>query len=132
MARLHWPLVHGRPSVQIHLTQARSSQLLVRTLLADTGAGSLNAAFELILEDATCMFCGGFPGQPLSLRGAYAGSFLIYDLLVKLPALGFSQNLRVVGVPVPPGFDGIACFGFLNQFTYGNFGNPGQFGLEVP
>jgi len=30
----------------------------------------------------------------------------------------------------PPGFDGTACFGFLNRFTYGNFGDPGQFGLE--
>ena len=40
-------------------------------------------------------------------------------------------NLRVVGVPsVPPGFDGIACFPFLNRFTYGNFGDSGQFGLE--
>jgi hypothetical protein len=27
-------------------------------------------------------------------------------------------------------FDGIACFRFLNRFTYGNFGDPGQFGLE--
>ena len=24
----------------------------------------------------------------------------------------------------------IACFGFLNRFTYGNFGDPSQFGLE--
>ena len=29
-----------------------------------------------------------------------------------------------------PGFDGIACFGFVNRFTYGNFGDPSQFGLE--
>ncbi|MBI3412163.1 MAG: hypothetical protein HY040_27855 [Planctomycetes bacterium] len=27
-------------------------------------------------------------------------------------------------------FDGIACFSFLNRFHYGNFGNPGSFGLE--
>ena len=30
----------------------------------------------------------------------------------------------------PAGFDGIACFGFLNLFTYGNFGDPALFGLE--
>jgi hypothetical protein len=36
-----------------------------------------------------------------------------------------------VGVrSVPAGFDGIACFAFLDRFTYGNFGDPGQFGLE--
>lgn len=48
-----------------------------------------------------------------------------------MPALGFARKVRVVGVPsVPAGFDGIACFGFLNRFHYGNFGDPGQFGLE--
>ena len=32
------------------------------------------------------------------------------------------MNLRVVGVPsVPTGFDGIACFSFVNRFHYGNF-----------
>jgi hypothetical protein len=41
------------------------------------------------------------------------------------------QNRRAVGVPaVPPGFDGLVCFSFLNRFTYGNFGDPSQFGLE--
>ena len=24
----------------------------------------------------------------------------------------------------------LACFAFLNRFTYGNFGDPSQFGLE--
>jgi hypothetical protein len=51
---------------------------------------------------------------------------------VQVPALGFSQFVRAVGVPSPPaGFDGIACFGFLNRFSYGNFGDAGQFGLET-
>jgi hypothetical protein len=31
----------------------------------------------------------------------------------------------------PVGFGGIACFRFLNRFTYGNFGDPNQFGLEI-
>jgi hypothetical protein len=35
-------------------------------------------------------------------------------------------------IPNPPtGFDGIACFRFLNRFTYGNFGAATHFGLEV-
>jgi hypothetical protein len=59
------------------------------------------------------------------------GSFPTYVLSVRLPALGFDQDLRVVGVPsVPTGFNGIACFSFLNRFTYGNFGDPSQLGLE--
>ena len=37
-----------------------------------------------------------------------------------------------MGVPsVPAGFDGIACFGFLNGFTYGNFGDPGMFAMTL-
>ena len=41
------------------------------------------------------------------------------------------RRLRVVAVPsVPRWFDGIACFSFLNRFTYGNFGDPARFGLE--
>jgi hypothetical protein len=31
----------------------------------------------------------------------------------------------------PQGFEGIAGFRFLNRFTYGNFGNPAEFGLET-
>jgi hypothetical protein len=31
---------------------------------------------------------------------------------------------------LPPGFDGLACCGCLNRFTYGTFGDPVQFGLE--
>jgi hypothetical protein len=50
---------------------------------------------------------------------------------VRLPALGFDEIVRVVGVPsVPAGFDGLACFAFLDRFTYSNFGDPDQFGLE--
>jgi hypothetical protein len=37
-----------------------------------------------------------------------------------------------VAVPAcPEGLDGIVTFPFLNRFTYGNFGNPNQFGLET-
>lgn len=55
-----------------------------------------------------------------------------YLIRVQVPRLGFDRNVRVVGVPsLPAGFDGIACFRFLNRFTYGNFGDPSQFGLEA-
>jgi hypothetical protein len=40
--------------------------------------------------------------------------------------------MRAVGVPnAPKGLDGIAGFRFLNRFTYGNFGNALEFGLET-
>jgi hypothetical protein len=100
-------------------------------LLADTGAGTQRCPFELILDELDCLRCGGLPGKWIVLRGAYRGHFRLYDVDVQLPALGFAQNIRVVGVPsVTPGFDGNAAFPFLKRFTYGNFGDPGQFGLE--
>lgn len=132
MPREQWPLRHGRPCLQVVLTLAQGGQPLPRTLLADSGAGSLASSFEIILEEDDCLLCGGNPLATITLGGAYSGPFPTYLLLVQLPAVGLSKNLRVVGVPsVPAGFDGIACFGFLNRFHYGNFGDPGQFGLEA-
>jgi hypothetical protein len=131
MPNVLWPLRRGRPCVEVVLTLALSGQPLPRNLLADTGAGSRSSVFHLLLEEDDCLLCGGNPYTTTTLRGAYVGSFPVYFLPVRIPALGFDQNLRVVGVPsVPPGFDGIACFSFVNRFTYGNFGDPGQFGLE--
>lgn len=67
----------------------------------------------------------------MGLGGAYTGTFPTYVIRVQLPPLGFDQTIRAVGVPATPaGFDGIAGFPFLNRFTYGNFGDPGRFGLE--
>jgi hypothetical protein len=105
-------------------------------LLADTGAGARRATFELVLDEADCLVCGGNPLARVTLSGAYVGRqlpapFPTYAVPVLLPGLGFVQNLRAVGVPsTPKGFEGIACFRFLNRFTYGNFGDVGQFGLE--
>jgi hypothetical protein len=100
-------------------------------LLADTGAGARSSGFELILDQNDCLLCGGISLRSVPLRGAYAGTFPMYDIRVRIPALGFDQHLHVVGVAsVPVGFDGIACFAFLDRFTYGNFGDPSQFGLE--
>ena len=131
MARVQWPLQHGRPCVQVVLTLALGGQTAPRILLADTGAGSQTSGFELILDEHDCVLCGGNPLVPVTLGGAYIGSFPTYLLPVQIPSLGFAMNLRVVGVPsVPAPFDGLACFSFLNRFHYGNFGNPSVFGLE--
>jgi hypothetical protein len=130
MPRALWPLQRGRPCVQVVLTLTAGGQPFVRTVLADTGAGSEKAGVDLILDEDDCLLCGN-PLKLVRMRGAYAGLFPAYGLPVRLPALGLHVDLRAVGVPsVPPGFDGIACFGFLNRFTYGNFGDPSQFGLE--
>ena len=131
MPRMQWALRKARPCVEVFLTLAATGQVLPRILLADTGAGAQTAPFELLLGEDDCVLCGGNPLHAVTLGGAYTGSFPIYALSVRVPALGFDQNLRAVAVPsVPDGFDGIACFGFLNRFTYGNFGDPGQFGIE--
>ena len=131
MARVVWPLLRDQPRVEIVLSFA-AGQDVVRHLLADTGAGTARAGFELILAESDCLKAGGRPAQSVSLSGAYVGSFAVYVLHVRIPNLGFAQPVRSVGVPgVPPGFSGLAAFRFLNRFTYGNFGDPGQFGLEV-
>ncbi len=130
MPRVLWPLRRGRPCVQVVLTPLAGGQPLVRTVLADTGAGSDKAGVDLILDENDCLLCG-LPLKLVRLGRAYAGTFPTYDLPVHIPALGFNQPICAVGVPsVPVGFDGIACFSFLNRFTYGNFGDPNQFGLE--
>jgi hypothetical protein len=131
MPRATWPLCHGRPSIQVVLMLA-GNQPLTLDLLADTGAGTITSVFDLILEEGDCLLCGGRPTSSVALGGAYAGSFPLFSLRVQIPALGFDRDLPVVGVPAAPrGFKGIAGFRFLNQFTYGNFGNPGEFGLEI-
>jgi hypothetical protein len=131
MARKEWPLLRGRPCVEVILTVAAGGRPLPRTLLADTGAGSRNSGFELILDENDCLLCGGNPLQAITLGGAFIGAFPTYLLPVQIPALGFARNLRAVGVPsIGAPFDGLACFGFLNRFHYGNFGNVGVFGLE--
>lgn len=130
MARVLWPLLHHRPSVRVILTSAVGDQPLARRLLADTGAGTARSSFELILDEDDCLLCGGSPSYVVGLGGAFAGSFPVYLLRIRVPELGFDEYLPVVGVPNSPA-DGIAGFRFLNRFAYGNFGDPGQFGLEV-
>ncbi len=131
MAHVAWPLVGGRPIVQVTLVGA-AGQTVSLDLLADTGAGAAASPFELLLEQQTCARYGGNPGQPINLQGAYAGSFPVYVVRATIAALNFDQYVRAVGVStVPRSLSGIACFRLLNQFTFGNFGNLGQFGLEA-
>jgi hypothetical protein len=131
MPRAVWPLLVGRPRIQIVLTLSPGGRQTTRELLADSGGGSAAASFELILDENDCLSCGGKRMTSVQIGGRLSGLFPIYRLRVQIPQLGFDRRLRVAGVPsVPSGLDGIACFRFLNQFTYGNFGDPGLFGLE--
>jgi hypothetical protein len=101
-------------------------------MLADSGAGSETAPFELVLDNNDCLACAGHPMGTIQLGGAYTGPFPLYELRVFILNLGFSKRVRAVGVPTaPPNFDGIAGFRFVNRFTYGNFANKAQFGLEL-
>lgn len=130
MPRAVWPLADGRPVVQVelHTPEVRSA---IRTLLADTGAGTIRSEFELILDEDDCLLCGGRPFQSVKLRGAYHGTFPVYLIHVRIPVLGQDRYFRAAGVrTLPPGLDGIACFRFLSRFTFGNFGSRDQFGIE--
>jgi hypothetical protein len=132
MPRAQWQLKKGRPVIEVVLTMALSGQKVVRTLLADTGAGNAHAHFELLLDENDCLLVGAWASNMLTLGGAYAGAYPVYLVPIEIPLLGFSGDLRTVGVPMPPkGLDGIAGFRFLNRFTYSNFGNPLEFGLET-
>lgn len=130
MPRVCWPLLNGRPRIEVVLTLALDGKESPRNLLADTGAGSTSSAFDLVLDENDCMMCGNYMGMT-SLGGAFSGSFPIYGVRVRIPLLGLDLDVRAVGVPTTPtGLDGIAGFRFLNRFTYGNFGDKGQFGIE--
>jgi hypothetical protein len=132
MPRVQWPLLHHRPIVEVVLPLTSGAQPLIRRLIADTGAGTAQAGFELLLREDDCLACGGIPSHPVSLGGAYAGSFPVYVVRIQIPALSFDHHLRAAAVPAcPAGYAGIACFRFLNRFTYVSSGDPSGFTLET-
>jgi hypothetical protein len=132
MARATWPLHHGRPAIAVHLVVPETERVFERLLLADTGAGSNAAPFELLLDEEDCVNSAQHSGGLVGLSGAYSGEFQTYIVKLRLPDLDVSILTTAVGTDRPPeGFDGIAAFRFLNRFAYGNFGLASQFGLEL-
>ena len=130
MPAVLWPLYQDRPCIEIVLPRAKGSKS--RLLIADTGAGNHQSAFQLLLEEADCLTAAGKLMGLAQLGGAYSGQFRVYSIKVQVPALQFVDSVPVVGVTqVPANFAGIACFKFLNRFQYGNFGDRGAFGLEI-
>jgi hypothetical protein len=131
MPRALWALVGGRPVIDVEL-RSPEGLTATRTLLADTGAGTLRSGFELILTEKDCRTYGDRPSQSISLRGAYEGSYKVYVIHLSIPEIRLARHFRAVGVDAaPPGLDGIACYRFLSNFTFGNFGLREQFGVET-
>jgi hypothetical protein len=132
MPPAQWPLQNERAVIQVVWSLSSGGQGLVRYLIADTGAGSRQSVFQLILAEHDCQRGGGILLGHAPLGGAYAGSFPLYLVDIRISQLNYHEPVPVVGVPqVPRGFDGIAGFKFLNRFHYGNFGNPDSFGLDL-
>lgn len=135
MRRITWLLRRGQPHIEVMLREPVSGHLISRTVLADTGAGPRHSAITLILSESDCQhFARKLVGM-VSLAGFISGWFQVYELEVEIPQLqftGFANSAAVASNQLPLDLDGIACFAFLNRFTYGNFGSPNQFGLEVP
>jgi hypothetical protein len=101
-------------------------------LLADTGAGSKNCAFDLLLDEEDCLLFSFEEGPVARLSGAYSGQFRVYVVRVRVDELNFTARVSAVAVNgTPKGFDGIAGFRFLRRFTYGNFGDADRFGLST-
>lgn len=134
MPRATSRLVQGRPAVEISLASPGSGSQALRVLLADTGAGSARAGMELLLNEAGGRrFSLGSAGT-LRLGGAFTGRFPALWVAVSIPALGFSDLCLAVAVApsrLPHPLEGIACYRFLNRFTYGNFGDADRFSLET-
>jgi hypothetical protein len=131
MPPAQWPIQNDRPLIQIILTLG-SGQDVVRRLVADTGAGTRQSVFQIILDENDCLQCGGMLMGHVQLAGAYAGWFPVYLVEIGIPELNFKEPVPAVGVSqVPQAFDGIAGFRFLNRVQYGNLGNPNSFSLDL-
>jgi hypothetical protein len=132
MPRANWPLLLGRPMIEVILKKTRGNLQTTLDLLADTGGGTDQARFELVLEEYACRTYATRAGYNIRLRGFFVGLFPVYLVQIQIPDLAFDHHVRAIGVPtVAPGFGGVACFRFLNRFAYGNFGDHKQFGLET-
>ena len=129
MPPTHWSLRKHRPAIEVVL----STHPIRRScrLIADTGAGTIHSALQLVLKKSDCLRSGALHIGESQLTGAYTGTFDVYLVEIQVPSLGFRDFVPAIGVArMPLSFDGIACFKFLNRFHYGNFGDPDSFGLE--
>src|SRR5438105_2018460 len=83
MPAARWRLHNDRPVIQIEVSSLGGGPDLIRTLVADTGAGSRQAVFQLVLDENDCLQCGGMLMGHVPLGGAYSGSFPVYLVNVR-------------------------------------------------
>ena len=74
MPRQVWPLLHDRPMIRIVLTTVPGGQQVVRSLLADSGAGSAHSGVDLLLAESDCLHANGKATKIVALGGSYVGS----------------------------------------------------------
>ncbi len=134
MARVVWPLDAGQPVVHLYLREPGTGILLPRVLLADTGAGNSLNFTELVLSQNDGTRFGGRSLGNMGAGGAVQGVFSIRRVTIEIPALALSRSAPAMIVPasqLPQGLDGIVTYRFLNEFSFGNFGDRTTFGLEL-
>ena len=133
MPRASWPLINGQPVIEIEFEDKFNGSIITRTLLVDTGGGSALVPVDLVLSVADVTRCRSRLQSYVGSGGAIEGSFEVRSVGISIPKLNLVRRINVMVVPaetLPDGLGGIACFRFLNSFTYGNGGNPAEFVLE--
>jgi len=75
MPAAQWALQNDRPEIQVVISLLSGGPDLIRRLVADTGAGTRQSVFQLVLLESDCLQCGGIPMGHVQLGGAYSGSF---------------------------------------------------------
>ena len=134
MPRQSWLLRDDIPVIEILLRERFSGFTETRVLVADTGAGPRFSPFELVLSVADGIRFGGRVLNSAYVGGAFQGEFPIRAVEIEMPTFKLRRMADALIVPdlgAFGDFDGLAAFRLLNSFTYGNFGNPAEFGLET-
>src|SRR5438132_994935 len=98
MPPAQWSLQNGRPLIEVTFPLAGGGQNGVRRLVADTGAGTRQSVFQVILTENDCLQSGGILMGHVQLGGAYTGSFPVYLVALRIAQLNFDEPIPVVGV----------------------------------
>jgi len=132
--RQTWLLHNDLPVIEVLLLEPFTGSWESLTLLADTGAGPRFSPFEIVLSHADIARFGQEESGFAGVSGALQGQFRVHRVRLQIPSLRVDLAVDALSAPSSSligGLDGIAAFRFLNSFSYGNFGSPYEFGLEV-
>ncbi len=134
MPRQTWLHHRDVPIIEVQLLEPFTGLWMSRKLLADTGAGPRFSPFEIVLSHADIARFSIEESGSVGVSGALQGQLQIHKIQLQIPALNVNRFVGALSAPASSllmGLDGIAAFRFLNLFSFGNFGNPGEFGLEL-